>query len=70
MVEATDNSSEKVIEISALMEFIEQEAEALSNIYFEDNVIGEPPVTVKVPKHVLATLKAQERKSAIEQDTV
>jgi len=34
------------MEIPALMEFLEEEAESLSNIYFEDNVIHEPAATV------------------------
>ena len=58
MVEAAAaDSGEQVMEIAALMEFIEQEAESLSNIYFEDNVIAEPPATVQVAKHVLTPVE-------------
>ena len=52
MVEATTAEVQQM-EIPALQEFIQGEVEALENIYFEDEVIGEAPSVTQVPKHVL-----------------
>lgn len=67
MVEA--NSAEvQQMEIPALQEFIQGEVEALENIYFEDEVIGEAPSVTQVPKHVLFAKLEQEMKNSGEQE--
>ena len=69
MVEATTAEAEvQQMEIPALQEFIQGEVEALENIYFEDEVIGEAPSVTQVPKHVLLAQLEEEMKKAGDQD--
>ena len=63
MVEATTAELQQM-EIPALQEFIQGEVEALENIYFEDEVIGEAPSVTQVPKHVLVAKLEEEMKKS------
>jgi len=65
MVEtAKDNSSrmQKVMEIPALLELIEQEVESLDNIYCGENVIDSPPAVEQVAQHQLTALSEAQKK--------
>ena len=46
--------------IGALLEQLENEAENLDAVYFEENVVASQPELITVPKHVLLTRLADE----------
>ena len=50
------------MDITTLQEFIEQETEALDNIYYGENVVAEQPEIIQVPKHELDSKLVEESK--------
>ena len=50
------------MDITALHEFIEQETEALDNIYYGENVVAEQPAIIQMPKHELDAKLVEESK--------
>ena len=50
------------MDITALHEFIEQETEALDNIYYGENVVAEQPTIIQMPKHELDAKLVEESK--------
>lgn len=55
-------TSQKVMEIPALLELIEQEVESLENIYCGENVIDQPPSVEQVAQHKLTALSEAQKK--------